>query len=185
VTGAATILHADLDAFYASVEVRDRPELRGRPVAVGGGVILAATYEARAQGVSAPMTGRAARARCPSLVVLPPRFSSTWQPVSGDGGARRFTPEVEPISIDEAFLDVAGSTHLLGPPLEIGRASRALVRREVGLAISVGAATTKHLAKIASRVAKPDGLVLVEPGTETAFLAPLPVGHLWGVGPVG
>lgn len=185
-TGAATILHADLDAFYASVEVRDRPELRDRPVAVGGGVILAATYQARALGVSAPMTGRAARNRCPNLVLLPPRFS---QYVAASESVmtvlRRFTPEVEPISIDEAFLDVAGSVHLFGPPLEIARAIRAQVRQEVGLAISVGAATTKHLAKIASRVAKPDGVVVVEPGTETAFLEPLPVGYLWGIGPVG
>jgi DNA polymerase-4 len=186
VTGAATILHADLDAFYASVEVRDRPELRGRPVAVGGGVILAATYEARSQGVAAPMTGRAARSRCPGLIVLPPRFSHYVAASRAVMAVlRQFTPEVEPISIDEAFLDVTGSTHLLGTPGEIGQAIRALVRREVGLAISVGAATTKHLAKIASRVAKPDGLVVVEPGTETAFLAPLPVGYLWGVGPVG
>lgn len=186
VNGAATILHADLDAFYASVEVRDRPELRGRPVAVGGGVILAATYEARAQGVAAPMTGRAARARCPKLVILPPRFS---QYVAASRSVmavlRDFTPVVEPISIDEAFLDVSGSTHLLGPPDSIAQALRNRVRLEVGLAISVGAATTKHLAKIASRVAKPDGCVVVEPGSEAAFLDPLPVGHLWGVGPVG
>ncbi|HAX82252.1 MAG TPA: DNA polymerase IV [Actinobacteria bacterium] len=185
-TGAATILHADLDAFYASVEVRDRPELRGRPVAVGGGVILAATYEARRQGVAAPMTRRAARNRCPGLIVLPPRFSHYVAASRAVMAVlQQFTPEVEPISIDEAFLDVTGSTHLLGAPGEIARALRAMVRREVGLAISVGVATTKHLAKIASRVAKPDGLVVVEPGTETAFLAPLPVGYLWGVGPVG
>jgi DNA polymerase-4 len=184
--GAATILHADLDAFYASVEVRDRPELRGQPVAVGGGVILAATYEARASGVYSAMSERMARSRCPRLVIVPPHFERY---VEASGVVmeilRRFTPVVEPISIDEAFLDVAGSTHLFGTPVTIGHAIRAAVASEAHLPISVGVATTKHLAKVASRVAKPDGLVVVEPGTEEEFLEPLPVGYLWGVGPVG
>lgn len=184
--GAATILHADLDAFYAAVEVRDRPELRGRPVAVGGGVILSATYEARAWDVHAPMGGRIARSRCPQLVIVPPHFERY---VAASDQVmeilRRFTPMVEPISIDEAFLDVTGSTHLFGSPVEIATRIRSLVASEVGLPISVGVATTKHLAKVASRVSKPDGLLVVAPGDEAAFLAPLPVGHLWGVGPVG
>ncbi|MBI5157804.1 MAG: DNA polymerase IV [Acidimicrobiia bacterium] len=185
-TGLATILHADLDAFYASVEVRDQPLLRGRPVAVGGGVILAATYEARALGVHAPMGIAAARSRCPHLIVVPPRFTE-YVAISRQVMEllTRFTPHVEAISIDEAFLDVAGTVRLFGDPETIGAAIRTAVRSELGLPISVGVATTKHLAKIASRVAKPDGLVVVAPGTEESFLTPLPVGHLWGVGPVG
>jgi len=184
--GAATILHADLDAFYASVEVRDNPELRGKPVAVGGGVILAATYEARRLGVSAPMNGAEARRRCPDLVVVPARFeayveaSRAVMAIFDD-----FTPRVEPISIDEAFLEVGGSVHLLGPPEDIAKKIRQRVRSEVGLPISIGVATTKHLAKIASRVSKPDGLVVVPPGDEDRFLEPLPVGMVWGIGPVG
>ncbi len=184
--GAATILHADLDAFYAAVEVRDDPGLAGRPVAVGGGVILSATYEARAFGVTAPMTGGTARRRCPGLVIVAPRF---WRYVAVSNAVmailRDITPQVEPISIDEAFLDVSGSQRIFGGPGAIAARIRAAVRAEVGIPISVGAATTKHLAKIASRVAKPDGALVVPPGTETAFLAPLPVGHLWGVGPAG
>lgn len=184
--GAATILHADLDAFYAAVEIRDNPALRGRPVAVGGGVVLSASYEARRFGVRAALSGGEARRRCPHLIEVPARFEAY-------GAASRqvmsllecFTPEVQPISIDEAFLDVAGSVGLFGTPTEIGRTIRAAVRREVGLPISVGVATTKHLAKIASQVAKPDGLVTVPPGEETAFLDPLPVSLVWGVGPVG
>ena len=185
-SGAATILHADLDAFYAAVEVRDQPTLRGLPVAVGGGVILSATYEARSLGIHAPMGIGTALRLCPSLVVVPPRFhhyveiSRTVMEV-----LNRFTPMVEPISIDEAFLDVKGSTHLFGEAGVIAGEIRTMVRRELDLPISVGVATTKHLAKIASRVAKPDGTLIVAPGTEEAFLAPLPVGHLWGVGPVG
>lgn len=183
---AATILHADLDAFYAAVEVRDDPALQGRPVAVGGGVILAATYEARRYGVHSAMTGAEARRRCPLLEIVPARF-----PEYVDSSKRvmeileRFTPLVEAISIDEAFLDVAGSVRLFGTPVEIARAIRSHVSTEVGLPISVGVASTKHLAKIASRVAKPDGLVAVPPGRETEFLHPLPVRYLWGVGPVG
>jgi DNA polymerase-4 len=186
VSSAATILHADLDAFYAAVEVRDRPELRGLPVAVGGGVVLSATYEARRFGVSAPIGGAEARRRCPDLVVVPPRFESYV------AASRQvmdildsFTPKVEPISIDEAFLDVAGSVHLFGPPEAIARRIRERVMAEVGLPISIGVATTKHLAKIASRVAKPDGLVVVPAGEEDVFLAPLPVDMVWGIGPVG
>ncbi len=186
VPGAATILHADLDAFYASVEVRDTPSLRGRPVAVGGGVILSATYEARALDVHAPMSISTARSRCPHLVVVPPRFPE-YVAISRQvmDVLTRFTPHVEAISIDEAFLDVAGTVRLFGTPAVIGAAIRTAIRAEIGLPISVGVASTKHLAKIASRVAKPDGLVEVAPGSEERFLHPLPVGHLWGVGPVG
>jgi len=183
---AASILHADLDAFYASVEVRDNPALVGKPVAVGGGVVLAATYEARAFGVRSAMTGRTARRLCSNLVVVPARFSAY---VAASKVVmeilERYTPKIEPISIDEAFLDVGGAEALFGTPADIARAIRADVASEARLPISVGIATTKHLAKIASRLAKPDGLVLVEPGREEEFLHPLPVSYLWGVGPVG
>ena len=184
-----TILHADLDAFYASVEQLLEPALRGRPVAVGGsargGVVLAASYEAKAYGVQGGMPGRRAAELCPGLVFIRGHFHR-YQPLADDVMAilGDFTPAVQRISIDEAFLDVAGSTHLFGPPERIGGRIRARVRTEVGLPISVGAARTKHLAKIASQVAKPDGLRLVEPAEEVAFLDPLPVGLLWGVGPV-
>ncbi len=184
--GTATILHADLDAFYASVAVRDDPSLRGRPVAVGGGVILAATYEARRHGVRSAMSGVEARRRCPQLVIVSADFAEY---VSSSKKVmeilERLTPLVESISIDEAFLDVAGSIRLFGTPVEMARAIRRDVWNEVGLPISVGVASTKHLAKIASRVAKPDGLVAVPSGRETEFLHPLPVRFLWGVGPVG
>ncbi|MEE9299435.1 MAG: DNA polymerase IV, partial [Acidimicrobiia bacterium] len=184
--GEATILHADLDAFYASVAVRDDPSLRGLPVAVGGGVILAATYEARRHGVRSGMSGTEARRRCPDLRMVPAQFEEY---VAASKRVmevfERYTPLVESISIDEAFLDVAGSVRLFGAPVEMARAIRSAVRTEVGLPISVGVATTKHLAKIASRVAKPDGLVVVPPGRETEFLHPLPIDYLWGVGPVG
>jgi DNA polymerase-4 len=184
--GAASILHADLDAFYASVEVRDDPQLQGQPVAVGGGVILAATYEARRFGVRSAMNGREARRRCPELVVVPARFSAYAEASRAVMEIlERFTPEREAISIDEAFLDVSGATRLFGSPVEIARTIRTSVRSEVGLPISVGVASTKHLAKIASRVAKPDGLIHVPAGSERDFLDPLPVGYLWGVGPVG
>jgi DNA polymerase-4 len=184
--GTATILHADLDAFYASVEVRDDPSLAGKPVAVGGGVVLAATYEARRYGVRSAMTGGQARARCPGLIVVPARFTAYVEASRQIMEIlERFTPRIEPISIDEAFLDVAGARALFGSPVEIAGTIRAEVRREAQLPISIGIASTKHLAKIASRLAKPDGLVAVEPGTEEEFLAPLPVGLLWGVGPVG
>ncbi len=184
-----TILHADLDAFYASVEQLLDPTLRGRPIAVGGGptggVVLAASYEAKAFGVRGGMPGWQAARLCPRLVFVRGHFHE----YQGFGDAvmailRDVTPVVERISIDEAFCDVSGSTHLFGPPARIAADIRRRVRQEVGLPISVGAATTKHLAKIASQVAKPDGLVVVEPGTERAFLDPLPVGLIGGVGPV-
>jgi DNA polymerase-4 len=180
----ATILHADLDAFYASVEQLLDPRLRGKPLAVGGGVVLAASYEAKAFGVHAGMPGRLARLRCPGLRFVGGHFSEYQR--LGDAVIdvlRDFTPLVERISIDEAFLDVTGSVHLFGAPAEIASLIRRRVRAELGLAVSVGVATTKHLAKVASQVAKPDGVVVVEAGTERAFLDPLPVGLLWGVGP--
>ncbi|MGE0005749.1 MAG: DNA polymerase IV [Parvibaculaceae bacterium] len=181
---SATILHADLDAFYASVEQVLDPGLRGKPVAVGGGAVLAASYEAKAFGVEGGMPGRKARQLCPDLIFVAGRFEEYRRlgdaaiAVLGD-----FTPLVERISIDEAFADVKGCTHLFGPPAGIAQEIRRRVRAELGLAISIGVASTKHLAKIASQVAKPDGLVVVEPGRELAFLSPLPVEHVWGVGP--
>jgi DNA polymerase-4 len=181
----ATILHADLDSFYASVEQRDHPRLRGRPVAVGGGVILAASYEAKRFGVSAPMPEHQARRQCPHLVVVPPRFdvyTAASRAVFDVFDAT--TPIVEGLSIDEAFLDVAGLRRIAGAPADIARRLRETVRSEVGLPITVGVARTKFLAKVASGVAKPDGLLVVEPHGEADFLHPLPVGRLWGVGPV-
>jgi DNA polymerase-4 len=181
---AATILHADLDAFYASVEQLLDPSLRGKPIAVGGGVVLAASYEAKAFGVSGGMPGRRARELCPQLIFVGGHFEEYRRlgdaaiDVLGD-----FTPLVERISIDEAFADVAGCTHLFGSPTEIASAIRCRVRTELGLPISIGVARTKHLAKIASQVAKPDGLVAVDPATELAFLHDLPVALMWGVGP--
>jgi DNA polymerase-4 len=180
----ATILHADLDAFYASVEQLLDPALRGRPIAVGGGVVLAASYEAKAFGVTGGMPGRRARELCPGLIFVGGHFSDYQR--LGDAAIAvlsDFTPLVERISIDEAFADVAGTERLFGPPAAVARAVRARVRAELGLAISVGVARTKHLAKIASQVAKPDGLVVVEPDEERAFLTDLPVGLMWGVGP--
>lgn len=180
----ATILHADLDAFYASVEQLLDPSLRGRPIAVGGGVVLAASYEARAAGVQGGMSGRVARQLCPDLIVVGGRFREYRR--LGDAVIATFhdvTPEVERTSIDEAFLDVAGAVHLFGSPATIAAALRRRIREEIGLPISIGVATTKHLAKVASQVAKPDGLVVVDPGDERAFLDPLPVELLWGVGP--
>jgi DNA polymerase-4 len=184
-----TILHADLDAFYASVEQLLDPALRGRPIAVGGsdrgGVVLAASYEAKAFGVHGGMAGWEARQLCPRIRFVRGHFSE-YQRLADDvmDILEAVTPAVERISIDEAFLDVTGSTHLFGAPGEIATRLRARVRREVGLPISIGAARTKHLAKVASQVAKPDGLVVVEPERERAFLDPLPVGLMWGVGPV-
>ena len=179
------ILHADLDAFYASVEQLLDPRLRGRPIAVGGSVVLAASYEAKRFGVSGGMAAWRARERCPGLVVVRGHFSEYRR--LGDlvmGVLGDYTPLVRRISIDEAFLDVGGSRRLFGGPGEIAAAIRRRVRDEVGLPISVGGATTRHLAKIASQVAKPDGMVVVAPGEERAFLDPLPVGLVWGVGPV-
>jgi DNA polymerase-4 len=181
----ATILHADLDAFYASVEQLLDPSLRGKPIAVGGGVVLAASYEARSLGVSGGMSGRRARELCPQLIFVDGHFTEYQR--LGDAAINvlnDFTPLVERISIDEAFADVAGCTHLFGSPAEIATAVRRRVRAEVGLPISIGVARTKHLAKIASQVAKPDGLVVVDPTTELAFLHDLPVELVWGVGPV-
>ena len=181
----ATILHADLDAFYASVEQLLDPALAGRPIAVGGGVVLAASYEAKAYGVRAGMAGWRAEQLCPGLVFAGGHFKEYQR--LGDAVMKvldDFTPLVERISIDEAFLDVTGSVHLFGPPAAMATEIRGRVREELGLPISVGVATTKHLAKVASQVAKPDGLVVVEAGTEEEFLDPLPVGLLWGVGPV-
>jgi DNA polymerase-4 len=181
----ATILHADLDAFYASVEQLIDPRLRGKPLAVGGGVVLAASYEAKAFGVQAGMPGWRARRLCPGLAFVSGHFRE-YQRLGADviDVLRDFTPLVERISIDEAFLDVTGSVHLFGTPAEIASEIRRRVRVELGLPVSVGVATTKHLAKVASQVAKPDGVVVVEPGREREFLDPLPVELLWGVGPV-
>lgn len=184
-SGPASILHADLDAFYASVEVRDDPSLAGRPVIVGGGVVLSATYEARACGVRKAMGGAMARRLCPHAVVVKPRFEAYLAASRAVFEVfEAFTPTVEPISIDEAFLDVGGASRLFGDPVAIARALRRRVRDEVGLPVSVGIASTKHLAKVASARAKPDGLVHVVAGHERDFLYPLPVSALWGVGPV-
>ncbi|MCU1456841.1 MAG: polymerase [Actinomycetia bacterium] len=180
----ATILHADLDSFYASVEQLLDPTLLGRPIAVGGGVVLAASYEAKAFGVQGGMSGRRAQELCPGLEFVGGHFSE-YQRLGDEmvDVLRDFTPVIERISIDEAFLDVTGSVHLFGPPAQIASEIRRRVRVELGLPVSVGVATTKHLAKVASQVAKPDGLVVVEAGEEQEFLDPLPVELLWGVGP--
>ena len=184
-----TILHVDLDAFFAAVEQRDRPELRGKPVIVGGGgpnqrgVVSTASYEARVFGVHSAMPLRTAGALCPHGIFLPVdgrKYSRVSKEVLAV--LRRFTPLVQPISIDEAFLDVTGSRKLFGDGETIGRAIKSAVTDEVGLTISVGVARTKLVAKIASDLRKPDGLVVVPPGTEAAFLAPLPIARLWGVG---
>jgi len=180
----ATILHADLDSFYASVEQRDDPTLRGRPVIVGAGVVLAASYEAKAYGVRTAMGGGQWRRLCPNAVVVSPRFSAY-----SDASKAVFevfedtTPLVEGLSIDEAFLDVGGLRRVSGTPIEIAARLRERVRDEVGLPITVGVARTKFLAKVASGVAKPDGLLVVPPDDELGFLHPLPVERLWGVGP--
>ncbi len=182
------ILHLDLDAFFASVEQRERPELRGRPVVVGGsgdrGVVAAASYEARAFGIRSAMPSVRARRACPDLIFVAPRMD-LYADVSRSVMAilRSATPLVEPLSLDEAFLDVRGAERLLGTGPEIGAMLRARIQSELGLAASVGVAVTKMLAKIASDSAKPDGMWVVEPGTELEFLHPLPVRRLWGVGP--
>ena len=183
--GEATILHADLDSFYASVEVRDDPSLRGRPVVAGGGVVLAASYEAKRYGVRTAMSESAARRLCPDLVVVPARF-----PAYAEASRAVFeifddtSPLVEGISIDEAFIDVSGLRRIAGSPTQIATRLRERVRDEVGLPITVGVARTKFLAKVASGVGKPDGLLLVEPERELDFLHPLAVDRLWGVGRV-
>lgn len=184
-TGTASILHADLDAFYAAVEQRDDPGLRGRPVVVGGGVVLACSYEAKACGVRSAMGGGQARRLCPEAIVMRPR----WEAYTEASRAvfaifEDTTPLVEGLSIDEAFLDVGGLGRVSGSPVNIAARVRARVRDDVGLAITVGIARTKFLAKVASGVAKPDGLLLVPADAEMAFLHPLPVERLWGVGPI-
>jgi DNA polymerase IV len=181
----ATILHADLDAFYASVEQRDDPRLRGRPVIVGGGVVLAASYEAKAFGVRTAMGGAQARRACPHAVVVTPRMSAYSEASAAVFEVfEQTTPLVEGLSIDEAFLEVGGLRRVSGTPTEIAAQLRREVLARVGLPITVGVARTKFLAKVASGVAKPDGLLVVPPDGELAFLHPLPVGRLWGVGRV-
>jgi DNA polymerase IV len=181
----ATILHADLDAFYAAVEQRDDPRLRGRPVIVGAGVVLAASYEAKAHGVRTAMGGVQARRLCPKAVVVPPRMGAYAKASKAVFEVfRQTTPLVEGLSIDEAFLDVGGLRRVSGTPTEIAVRLRGEVRERVGLPITVGVARTKFLAKVASGVAKPNGLLVVPPDGELAFLHPLPVERLWGVGPV-
>jgi DNA polymerase-4 len=185
VPGEATILHADLDAFYASVEQRDDPRLRARPVIVGGGVVLAASYEAQAYGVRTAMGGAQARRLCPQAVVVEPRMSAYAEASKAVFEVfEQTTPLVEGLSIDEAFLDVGGLRRVSGPPTDIAVRLRRDVLARVGLPITVGVARTKFLAKVASGVAKPDGLLVVPPERELAFLHPLPVERLWGVGRV-
>ncbi len=178
------ILHADLDAFFASVEQRDNPALRDRPVLVGGGVIVAASYEAKRFGVRTPTNERAAKRLCPDAVVVAPRFDA-YIGASRDVFERfhEVSPTVEAVSIDEAFLDVRGALRLQGSALAIAQKLRRLIRDEVGLALSVGIASTKALAKVASASAKPDGILLIPAGDEFEFLHPLPIERLWGVGP--
>ena len=178
-------MHADLDAFYASVEQRDDPQLRGRPVIVGGGVVLAASYEAKAYGVKTAMGGRQALRLCPNAVVVSPRMSAYTEASRAVFAIFEDTsPLVEGLSIDEAFIDVGGLRRLSGAPERIAYELRERVLRQVGLPISVGVAPTKFLAKVASAVAKPDGMLVVIPGRELAFLHPLPIERLWGVGKV-
>ncbi|WP_082614572.1 DNA polymerase IV [Mycobacterium sp. Root265] len=182
-SGQASIMHADLDSFYASVEQRDDPSLRGLPVIVGGGVVLAASYEAKAYGVRTAMGGGQARRLCPQVIVVPPRMRAYTEASRAVFDVfRDTTPLVEPVSVDEAFLDVGGLGRVSGTPVEIGARLRERVQVDVGLPITVGIARTKFLAKVASQEAKPDGLLLVEPDRELAFLHPLPVRRLWGVG---
>ncbi|HME71477.1 MAG TPA: DNA polymerase IV [Myxococcota bacterium] len=183
------IAHADMDAFYASVEQRDRPELRGRPVVVGGasrrGVVASASYEARRFGVRSAMPGIEARQRCPDAIFIAgdmKRYARESRRIFEI--FRRFAPRVEGLSLDEAFLDLTGTERLLGPAAEVAKRLRAAVHQETGLVVSVGIAPVKLVAKIASDLAKPDGLIEVRSGEVEAFLAPLPVGRLWGVGPV-
>jgi len=182
-----TILHVDMDAFYASVEQRDRPELRGLPVIVGGiaerGVVAAASYESRRFGVHSAMSMALARRLCPQGVFLPPRFG-VYAAVSQQIRSilQDFTPIVEPLSLDEAFLDVRGCEGLFGPAPSIAKQIKQRIRIETQLIASVGVAPNKFLAKLGGDIGKPDGLVVIEPGSEKAFLAPLPIGRLWGVG---
>jgi DNA polymerase-4 len=185
VSAEAAILHADLDAFYASVEQRDDPDLRARPVIVGTGVVLAASYEAKAYGVRTAMGGAQARRLCPQAAVVEPRMSAYAEASRAVYEVfEQTTPLVEGLSIDEAFLDVRGLRRISGPPTDIAVRLRREVLERVGLPITVGVARTKFLAKVASGVAKPDGLLVVPPDRELAFLHPLPVERLWGVGSV-
>jgi DNA polymerase-4 len=185
VADEATILHADADSFYASVEQRDDPGLRGRPVIVGGGVVLAASYEAKAFGVYTPMGERQARRLCPHAVVVRPRMKAYSEASAAMFEVfRDTTPLVEGLSIDEAFLDVGGLRRIAGPPTTIAARLRHNVRERVGIPVTVGVARTKFLAKVASGVAKPDGLLLVPVDAELSFLHALPVERLWGVGVV-
>jgi DNA polymerase IV len=180
----ATILHADADAFFASVEQRDDPRLRGRPVIVGGGVVLAASYEAKAHGVRTAMGGDRARRLCPHAIVVPPRMAAYAEASRALYALfEDTTPAVEGLSIDEAFLDVRGMERIAGTPWQIAVRLRRAARQRLGLPVTVGIARTKHLAKVASAVAKPDGLLLVRPGDELAFLHPLPIERIWGIGP--
>jgi len=181
----ATILHADADSFYASVEQRDDPSLRGKPVIVGGGVVLAASYEAKAFGVYTPMGETQARRMCPQAIVVRPRMEAYSEASDAMFDVfRDTTPLVEGLSIDEAFLDVGGLKRISGTPTEIAVRLRAEVRERVGIPVTVGVARTKFLAKVASGVAKPDGLLVVPVDDELGFLHPLPVERLWGVGTV-
>src|SRR6187455_830162 len=183
VSREATVLHADLDAFFASVEQRDDRRLRGKPVIVGSGVVLAASYEAKACGIRTAMGGRQARRLCPHAVVVPPRMSAYTEASKAMFEVfEDTTPLVEGLSIDEAFLDVRGLERISGTPMQIARRLKRRVLAEVGLPITVGVARTKFLAKVASGVAKPDGLLVVQPERELEFLHPLPVERLWGVG---
>lgn len=187
--GLRTVLHADMDAFYASIEQREHPELRGRPVIVGGaqarGVVAAASYEARKFGVRSAMPGFEAKRLCPDGVFLPPNME-LYSSVSADVHRvfEQFTPEIEPLALDEAFLDVTGSLGLFGDATALGRELKGRVRDATALVVSVGVASNKLVAKIACRLGKPDGLMVVAPGQEQATLAPLPIRYLWGVGPV-
>ncbi|HYJ61099.1 MAG TPA: DNA polymerase IV [Actinomycetota bacterium] len=181
----AHILHADADSFYASVEQRDDPSLRGRPVIVGAGVVLAASYKAKAYGIRTPMGGAQARRLCPHAVVVPPRMDAYSSASHAMFDVfRDTTPFVEGLSIDEAFLDVGGLRRISGTPTEIAVELRRQILERVGLPVTVGVATTKFLAKVASGVAKPDGLLVVPAGGELDFLHPLPIERLWGVGTV-
>jgi DNA polymerase-4 len=178
-----SILHADADSFFASVEQRDDPSLRGRPVIVGGGVVLAASYEAKAFGVRTAMGGRQALRLCPGAVVVRPRMTAYVEASKALYAVfEDMSPLVEGLSIDEAFLDVRGMEVIAGSPVEIAARLRDAVRESVGLPVTVGVARTKFLAKVASAAAKPDGLLLVPPDAEAAFLHPLPVEAMWGVG---
>src|SRR5437763_8166242 len=184
VSGRATILHADLDAFFASVEQRDDPSLRGRPVIVGAGVVLAASYEAKAYGVRTAMGGVQARRLCPQAIVVSPRMSAYADASKALYALFEDTaPLVEGLSIDEAFLDVRGMERIAGTPVEIAARLRRAARERIGLPLTVGIARTKFLAKVASAVAKPDGLLAVPPERELEFLHPLPAARIWGVGP--